>query len=165
MAIVRGGVTSLIFAIAWIAVVFHSRPALTLDTSDASRLQSSIAALETWSFTPALLHADERAAYETAKTVPEARAGLARADAKIEGRLVFASALVLLGIVLFWGSVRMIAQKKNPATGLGVVIGPPLACLVPQSLAGFLLSGPPLVAGVMIAAITLVSKRSAAPRS
>lgn len=159
MPIVRGAVTSLLFAIAWMALVFHSRPALRVDTNDAAALQSSITDLKTWSFTPALLRASERSTYESAKTVPEATAALGAADAMIGARFWVAAADVLLAMAVFWGVIHMLAKKQMPATVVGVVIGPLLPCVVSMSLAGLLLSGPPLAAGAFIAAITLVSKR------
>lgn len=161
MPIARGAVASLIFAFVWMAMVFHTRPEPEAAPNEASMLQAWVGAMETWSFAPAILHADERAAYATAKTVSEAKLALTAADAKMGTRSLMALGLVLSGMALFWGSLEVFAKKKNAVVLAGALLGPPLPCLVSMSPAGFLLSGPPLVAGIVIATITLVSKRSA----
>lgn len=187
MVVARGTVASVLFAIGWIALVVNSRPHVADVARDRNAIHQAIESVDTWSFTPSLLMRGEWGWYESpeqlavyeahpAEWLDETSARLGDVDEKIGRRLIASSVLTLVGVLGFWLGMLVFARAKNAATQLGprawgrgivaggafVVTGPILPCLVVEGgPAGLLISGPPLVAGVVIALITLVSKRFA----
>lgn len=179
MVIARGAVTSILFAIGWLALVVSSRPHVAgVATNDAAARQG-VAQLETWSFTPALLTRDERATYASERGPSRVSAMLANADAKIGTRLIESALLALAGVAMFWFGVLVFARSREVADETGakawarglasggsfMIVGPLLPCLIVEGPAGLLISGPSIACGLVIAAITLVSKRFAKPSS
>ncbi|MEO7113536.1 MAG: hypothetical protein ABI183_24065 [Polyangiaceae bacterium] len=166
MVLGRGFVVSLLFAVGWLALVVDSRPPVVTAGAETSAIRETADELATWSFTPALVPASERARFRNANDANEARAAIVSADQAIGTRLVVSALLTLLGLVAFWAGVRLIVQKKStPLAVVLIALGPALPCVVAMGPAGFLLSGPPLTAGVMIAAITLVLQQFQKPAS
>ena len=185
MVVARGTVVSVLFALGWLALIVHSRPRVAGVAPDRAAVHQAIESLDTWSFTPALLMPGEWGWYESSEQLEmyeahptswlaETSARLHGVDEKIGRRLIGSSVLTLLGVLGFWFGVAVFARAEAAAANLGprawgrgivaggvfVVTGPILPCLVVEGgPAGLLVSGPPLVAGVVIALITLVSKR------
>jgi hypothetical protein len=161
MVLGRGFVVSLLFAVGWLALVFQSRPPAVTTGAESSVIRETANEMATWSFTPALVPASERARFGNANDAT-ARAAIVSADQAIGTRLVSSALLTLAGLVAFWAGVRLVVQKKStPLAVVLIALGPTLPCVVAMGPAGFLLSGPPLGAGLVIAAITLVSQRFA----
>lgn len=184
MPIARGSVVSLLFAIAWLGLVFHSRPRVDHVPPDRAAIHAAVVSLETWSFTPALLMEPEWGSVESpsqlaiydahpAEWLSEASALLASIDEKIGRRLVGGTVLTILGVLAFWGGVLVFARAKAASQNLGarawvrgllaggiLLVGGPLApCLVTEGgRSGLLLSGPPIVTGLVIAAFSLISR-------
>ena len=185
MVVARGTITSILFALGWIALIVHSRPHVAGVAHDRNAIHAAIESVDTWSFTPALLMRGEWGWYESPEQhavydahhhewLDETSSRLSDVDEKIGRRLVASSVLTLVGVLGFWMGMLVFARAKNAAANLGprawgrgivaggafVVTGPILPCLVVEGgPAGLLISGPPIVAGVVIALITLVSKR------
>jgi hypothetical protein len=166
MVIGRGFVVSLLFAIGWLALAFHSRPPVLSAGADVPAIRENTDAIAGWTFTPALISDRDRGGFDNAKDWTEAGPVIVSIDEAIGPRLAVSALLTLLGVVAFWAGVRMLAQKKSiPLAVVLLALGPVLPCVVVMGPAGFLFSGPPLVAGVVIAAITLVLQRFQKPGS
>ena len=164
MAIERGFVVTFLFAIGWLALAFHSMPPPLAADADVGAIRENADALDHWSFTPALTTAIDRGGFDNARDWMEVRPYLISLDETLGPRFAVSALLTLLGLAEFWAGVRFLAQKKWLPVGIVmIVIGPALPCMVARGPAGFLFSGPPLVAGLVIAAITLISKRFAQP--
>jgi hypothetical protein len=160
MALGRGFVVTLLFAVGWLALAFYFKPPVLKAGADDSAIHANADAIDRWTFTPALVTDRDRAGFDAARDWTQAGPTLVSIDEALGARLAVSALLTLVGLAGFWAGIGVVAQKKSLPLGVALIaLGPALPCIVARGTAGFLFSGPPLACGFVIAAITLVSKR------
>src|SRR5450432_2875223 len=110
MVLARGFVVTLLFALGWLALAFHSKPPVLTSDADVPAIQKNADAIATWSFTPALVTAGDRAGFDNARDWTEARPIIVSIGETLAPRLAVSAFLTLLGLFGFWAGIRLLTQ-------------------------------------------------------